>query len=545
MDEKKSFAPVVLKCRSCGSPLAYDIYHQNYGCSFCGAQSKVEEVIGERRGWVREQSVKNEAAALHSKKEFYSCSGCGAKVMVPGGEILGKCEFCGGKVVPREFTQNDTLPDAIIPFRLTRDEAMNRLEEWCKHNKNRPAAETILQHKKKLMGCYLPYQLVKGPLNSFVQRGGCMQVYDVRTHLNEIAVNTSSNLRNDLLDAVEPFDWQESMPFEFGILGDEKIKLQDVGPAELGRRIDSEVENDFLNVLEKIFDARDLRIKFDQHDLLVMSVALPMYIARTSGLTMAINGQTGRVAVTKEKVKSSWLKLLIEPTLITLAIFLVGIFCNVMWGGGFKEGFWLSALIAGVAALPTFIAFTQNRGPVEEDPILRTKPVKASREMGAIKFTETDEDKPIPTPIFFERLKSGVQAVHVKFYTAGRIIQWIAWALLFNFLPVIFALIINGFEFKELDWTGGAVWWTLFIPFTFIFYIAKIRNGVYDYPELYYYNEDGSMGKKVPSTEFSNRIIQSTWELFKELMHEGIFIGMFIFILICLIICSAIISGLA
>ena len=73
MDEKKSFAPVVLKCRSCGSPLAYDIYHQNYGCSFCGAQSKVEEVIGERRGWVREQSVKNEAAALHSKKEFYSC----------------------------------------------------------------------------------------------------------------------------------------------------------------------------------------------------------------------------------------------------------------------------------------------------------------------------------------------------------------------------------------------------------------------------------------------------------------------------------------
>lgn len=130
-------------------------------------------------------SQENTAEGIHS------CSNCGAQVIIPAGEAMGHCEFCGGQFVRRAFATSDELPEVIIPFVLTEEEARDRLKEWAMENKKENEARTVLSTIQKLSGYYLPYELIRGPVTAEAER---METYSDRKYhcggfLNGIAVN--------------------------------------------------------------------------------------------------------------------------------------------------------------------------------------------------------------------------------------------------------------------------------------------------------------------------------------------------------------------
>lgn len=162
--QKVEQSPLYIACQSCGAPAEFDIIHQNYHRQHCGANTDVSTTLDFVKKW-REEHQQKLTAAVDSAElpsEIVSCSNCGAEVLLPAGEVTAKCDFCGGKLVRKEFNKQAYFPEIVIPFYITEQEAQAQLEKWLAENKDTAEAKIIQQHCKKLTGYYLPYSIVQG-----------------------------------------------------------------------------------------------------------------------------------------------------------------------------------------------------------------------------------------------------------------------------------------------------------------------------------------------------------------------------------------------
>lgn len=50
--------PIVIRCKSCGAPLRFDIVKQNYHCLSCGAEMEKAEVAQVQQAWQSSQQMK-------------------------------------------------------------------------------------------------------------------------------------------------------------------------------------------------------------------------------------------------------------------------------------------------------------------------------------------------------------------------------------------------------------------------------------------------------------------------------------------------------
>jgi len=141
-------SPLYIACHSCGAPAEFDIIHQSYHCQHCGAHTDVDTTLEFVKKWREEQRHKLKQAVTQQdlQAESVSCANCGAEVVLPAGEITAKCDFCGGKLVRKEFNQQEYFPEIIIPFYITPQEARSQLDKWLAANKDTKEAQIISQH---------------------------------------------------------------------------------------------------------------------------------------------------------------------------------------------------------------------------------------------------------------------------------------------------------------------------------------------------------------------------------------------------------------
>ena len=72
------------------------------------------------------------------------CSGCGATLVFPEGEAMTDCAFCGRALVRTQYLASSELPELIVPFRITREEAADCLADWCRRNARKAEASQEL-----------------------------------------------------------------------------------------------------------------------------------------------------------------------------------------------------------------------------------------------------------------------------------------------------------------------------------------------------------------------------------------------------------------
>lgn len=506
----KNNHPLAIYCTSCGAPAVYDIVKQDYHCKYCGARTDIREPVQKLGQW-RDAHRKSFFAEENSAEGLHVCSNCGAEVMIPAGEATGNCEFCGGKFVRREFAQSDELPEVIIPFVLTEEEARERLQEWANANQKEKEARTVLSAIDKLRGYYLPYELIRGPVTAEVER---METFSDRKYhcggfLNGIAVNTSKQLDNLVLDAMEPFEWTASRPFEFSFLAGQRVKLSDIGAKALEKRVLEEVEAGFRPEAEKELQTTGIIMRMQAGNILRLPALLPVYVLSLGPVLAVVNGQTGRVAVSREKEEKvlSWL---IEPTLLTL---LVGGLL-ALWEP------YVGLMSMVVFGLIFFTAFSDGRGEEWRRVIFKTKKSRAERVQSKLTVTEgenTVEDTTTQA-VFTEPVNGETVPVKIAFYPPGRIFKTLLLLLVFNFLPAIlaFPLDIEG----TADYSYLAVWLVLSVPASLIFWVAVGRIRVYNHPILHRVFPDGKL-ERVKSDQDRNVSFFTRLKEFKELAACG------------------------
>ncbi|MBR4016158.1 MAG: hypothetical protein IKI88_08195 [Anaerotignum sp.] len=491
-EQKKS--PLRIYCKSCGAEAGFDIIRQAYRCSYCGGLTGIQEAKKEVSEWRRLQKENTVARSGGQEMEEHSCPSCGGHFVFRQGEATETCVFCESKLLRAEFTESEQLPELVIPFFLTQEEARKRTLEWGEAHEKTPEGKAVLKNIDKFRGCYLPYHLVRGPVRAEVNRHGNERQYHCAGYLEGVAVNASKQLDNLLLNEIEPFDWSAADAFSYGYIAGQAVKLSDISDAEIDERVREEAASAFLPDVEKTMQSDGVQINVETGDMSAIPALLPIYFIQSGKLTAVMNGQTGRIAVSKERKKITY-PWVIEPMIYTVLLTLL-----LSLLVGFRpEGIFYGSILFGCIV---FSVMGDGRKSLIRRIIAKSETARANREQGELKIEEGRDilKNPYDTmPIFYEPDDKGEEVpVQIRFYSFFRGLTVLTNGLITIFLPAMIAAVIRLIRMgKDESFMAGfhpgygAPWYALAAFLVFVYFLKMLRKDIYDSPILYEILPDG------------------------------------------------------
>ena len=514
--------PLVIRCEYCAGDLSFDIAKQKYCCAHCGAEAGTAEKKAEYRRW---KSLRQEVVLKDiGKVKSFSWPACGAQTMATGDDVSAKCPFCQNTMIDTDFAGND-LPEVILPFKITLDDAKARLKQWIANNKSNAAAEAIEKNLHRLTGCYLPYHIVRGAL------GGHLYVssqfgdanFPFKAYLSHTAVNASKDWDNLFLDGIEPFEFDEAREFDFGYLNHQNAKLQNVETKALNARIEEETKNELYGSLAKKIRTKEMMLKLHDDDSESLPALMPVYVVKCKkGIAAAVNGQTGKVSVATGKTKNLTGRWWLWPTLATIAVF-IGSYLWANTSDSGVSGIEMGLAMAGFFGLLFFFgAHDRHLDTIVNEVLTDPKTEKSHND------TQTE---------FFADFGKGPVPAKLKFFTPWRIIKTIVIAAAVIFLPALIAIpvqLIRGNPISDIKLGNGVAWYCIPGFFTILGASGVAKAMMYDVPLYYEILPDGKTRHR--RTVNQKRIkMKDVWDTAKILFTTKLgcfFTGFFLLLLI-------------
>lgn len=484
--EKQVKNPLVIRCEYCGGDQSYDLVKQKYVCSHCGAEANGAEKKAEYLRWrsLRKSIVMSDMTDVKT----FACPSCGAQTMAKGDDASAQCPFCQNTMIDASFAGTD-LPEVILPFKLNKQEALDKLKGWIDSNKSNPAAKALEKNLHRFSGCYLPYHIVRGGYESVMairMQDGTEARYPFRAYLSHTAVNASKDWDNLFLDGIEPFDFEEAREFDFGFLNHQNAKIPNVVNETLNARIKSETSAELYDALSRKVGTKELTVYLNNDDNESIPALMPVYLVKCkNGIAAAVNGQTGKVSIATGKEKNLTGRWWLWPLLATLAVIIAGAVIGILTGQGLAAGIEIGALSALVFGL-VFFAIAHNRHSKEVVKEVITLP----KEKEGHNDTQTE---------FFADFGKGPAPAVIKFFTPRRIVLFVLVLLAVIFLPVLVAIpiqLLRGMPISDIQIGYGAAWYCIpgFMAIVFAGGLAKAM--MYGSPIYYEIQPNGKLTRR-------------------------------------------------
>ena len=519
-----------ISCPDCGSPAKFDIVHQIYRCAFCGGKVEIEEARQEKLDYKEKQIKRLRESAKTYPMSAANCTGCGAGLIFEKDEVISNCSFCGRSLVRTEYAFDENVPQNIIPFAVTKDEAEKLMLKWCDENKHKPEAKNIRKRIKNLKGFYLPYEMVRGPVGCRVSQLDATNEFYAEGYLNDEFVNCSSQLDNMVLDSMEPYNLDDLKEFDFSYVAGQKIKIPDIDEEKKKKRLNSEISENYRGEMSKVWGTKNVRIISEVDTVINVPVLLPAYYISDKKVKAAVNGQTGKVSVRAEKdVKSIAFPWWVGG-LVTFIAVCVGIyFISMLAGAKQMEALAGTGMVGFLYVIIFFAMFDSSENNWFSEKwyinIFTSGEQLYKRENGMLVLREDIVKRKLEKPVFKFNIDGKEQVVTFAFRYFPRVLSMIMKGIFVIFLPVIIALIINGFDFNRLYLQGSGFWFFLAVPLVPVFFVQIGIKGLYEVPWIYIVDEKGNkkrykekhevdvegIVKTIMSALFSFPICFATW----------------------------------
>ena len=508
-----------IRCLSCGAPAQFDIIHQKYVCGHCGGTVSIDEAQKQKQGFrkIRQDALRESVQHFHLLQA--SCRNCGAELVFEENEALTVCPFCHTSMVRRDYLYSDLMPESVIPFALTAEEAEQRLAEWCSANKGKKEAATARRHLKQLKGFYLPYELVQGPVYMKTGRMDSFSSYQCEGCVREAFISRSSQTDNLLLDGMEPFDTDALTEFDFGYIAGQRVKTADLEEKVLIERIQKETAETYAPKLAETLETRAIETSVSVSSMIRFPVLLPVYYLYEDGLMAAVNGQTGKVSVRAMEDSHYyflpwWFKAVIAAVLI----------CGAVCGGLMLFGMetYTALMITGMLAIVMLIITlcyysdtVHNAFRVISGRKIYTSGAQSfKRENGELVLRDSLLERQVDDPVFYADVQGKSIPAVLKFTTPYRIVRMIVLALCVIFLPVLIAWVLRGFDFRQLEPGGSAVWFCVAVPVVPVYLLKYGIAELHDRPWIYPVTEQGVSHKRADTEK-----TKITWAGIKEVLR--------------------------
>lgn len=312
---------VTYKCPSCGGPMVYGAEEGTLVCQYCGATATVAEMeAAERAGKnVREENTAGGQEAREAMKA-YRCPNCGAEVVTNEDTVASICGFCGSPNLVEDRLQGEKRPARLIPFKITRQQAEAKFRAWTKNGLLTPSGFTRSNTLEKITGIYVPFWLYDMMAEvdmtavctrTRVTRTGDMEYtytdhYDVRrnigVHYEKVPADASKEMDDKLMDALEPFSYDDLKRFEMPYLSGYVAERYQYDDAELFDRIKQRVRQYADNACRETIggygsvNVVNEQVQMDKaaSEYVLLPVWMLSYTYKGEHRMFAINGQTGK-----------------------------------------------------------------------------------------------------------------------------------------------------------------------------------------------------------------------------------------------------------
>jgi DNA-directed RNA polymerase subunit RPC12/RpoP len=269
------------------------------------------------------------------------CEGCGAEVVVNTAEQMGsRCHWCRHVLTVNEQIPNGAVPDAVLPFTITHDDAITRINEFA--GKRRLFADRGFLRDFKpdnIVGVYMPYMVVDSRASADIAGRGEIQtrrytkgtgddketyydtdVYEVQRHVDftvdDLTVESStergnldtSTNTNNIINTILPFDTENAVKFNASYLTGFTSEKRDQDVSHLVPVVETQLLSIARSQVESSVDRYDRGVRWERehidiHGTRWLAMYLPVWLYshyhESGGKGMvhyiAVNGRTGEV----------------------------------------------------------------------------------------------------------------------------------------------------------------------------------------------------------------------------------------------------------
>lgn len=297
-----------------------------------------EQPLSELRGTVLGSGAANIDAST-SDVLTLKCGGCGSEVIVNVASAMSaRCHWCRNVLTVNNQVPNGAVPDAVLPFSLTHEQAVASIRAFAGKRKTFAHRAFVRDFTpENVVGVYLPYMVVDGNaaadvwghgevlIRQYTRGSGDDQetfydadVYQVRRHVDftvdDLTIESSADRANmdvfvntnNVINAILPFDTKNAVRWNASYLTgftsekrDQNIEgIQPVLEDQLLSIARSEVESS-LGAYNR--GVRWEHEKLDVHGTRWVSMYLPVWLysyyheEKGRGMVhyIAVNGRTG------------------------------------------------------------------------------------------------------------------------------------------------------------------------------------------------------------------------------------------------------------
>ena len=200
---------MALHCKNCAGILVFDPEVQKLTCKTCSSSFFPEEIEDTEKELLEDSD-------RYRESKIYVCNACGAEVEVNDNESSTFCLYCGNPQIVFSRIAKTRCPDKIIPFKITRKQAMDNLIPYLRTAKFLDRDQRYLW-LEKIHGIYIPYWTVSGTHYETMQLVIEEDSYTTikgRVETKDLPVYGSDKLSQDHLDKIGNWDMKGAVPFD-------------------------------------------------------------------------------------------------------------------------------------------------------------------------------------------------------------------------------------------------------------------------------------------------------------------------------------------
>lgn len=318
------------KCPCCNASLAFSGDAQQMKCEYCdntfdldtlqackesdSAGEKVQIQWDEESGSQWNQEDQNQL-------QTYLCDSCSGELITDDQTAATFCPYCGNSTILPGRLSGGVKPEGVIPFKTTKDDAIQAFLKLCKGKPLLPKCFTQEQRLEKITGIYVPFWLYDCSANLCGNYKATRihtwsdnrYIYTKTDHyllrrqadvsFSSIPMDGSSKMEDSLMESIEPYDYKEMVDFEMaylsGYFADKHDVESNAGEERIRQRVETSIndriQSSFLGYATVVPTSRNINIDHSK----AKYVLLPVWILNTNYkgkiYTFAMNGQTGKM----------------------------------------------------------------------------------------------------------------------------------------------------------------------------------------------------------------------------------------------------------
>ena len=337
------------KCPCCGGAIAFDSSLQKMKCGYCDTEFEMETLEKydeELKNEVPDDMTWNNAAGSEWQEGetddlvSYVCKSCGGEIICDKDTAATSCPFCGNPVVIMEQLSGHLKPDYVIPFKLDKAAAKAALLNHYKGKRLLPKIFMSENHIDEIKGVYVPFWLFSADVDASIRyRATRIRIWSdskynyTQTNYYSVAragnvgfslvpVDGSSQMADDLMESIEPFNFNDAVDFQTaylaGYLADKYDVDAETSISRANERIKKSTEEVFAGTVEGYASVQTEASSITLSNSNAKYALYPVWILNTTWkdkkYTFAMNGQTGKLVGDLPVDKSAYRKWLLGLT---------------------------------------------------------------------------------------------------------------------------------------------------------------------------------------------------------------------------------------